>query len=340
MAFKELIFERLAGALESTRGTAIAAPTHVFNFPGLLTPSQEYDSPAESRGQKWTRFREEITRKGAAWSVPDQPADPNLITFWFNMLVAPVTSPTQPDAVNWPNTYLWTFKPTAASDDVKTATLWWGDASIQYWSSDFAIATQMQFNNDANRVEGARYNLTGMAGFPSKVSAPTIPANIAGRFLGNGLLMQLWMDTSSAIGTTEIASRVLSARHTLTNGLYPKYLAAGPSASLDYTDLGLAAEGVRLVTELTFELPNMTQYDLFAAGTVTKTRVRHNGAMIDDHTTDSFRYVEFDTYGPLKNLQWGTNGGNRTVTFTIESLYDSTLAAPFSVKVQNPRSTL
>lgn len=341
MAFKEIIFERFLGALETTRGTAIAAPTHVFNYTGLLTPVNDHDSQAESRGNKWAFYSSEIVRQGGIFSVADQPVDPGLITFWLNMAVVPVTTPTQPDATNWPTTYLWTFKPTAASDDVKTATLWWGDP-VQYWLSDFAILNSLTFNNDANQVQGARFSADGMAGFPSKVSAPTVPTNIGGRLLGNGTLMQLWMDTSSVIGTTAITGRVISARHTLNTGLFPKWLAAGPLAAMDYTAVGITKEGVRLTTELTLELPDMTQYDLFAAGTTTKTRVRHNGPVIDVYGagSNSYRYAQFDLYGPLKNLAWGENNGNRTVTFTIESLHDATLGAPYQITVQSNRATL
>lgn len=342
MAFKEIIFERLLAALEGTRGTAIAAPTHVMNGRGLLTPSQEHDEQQESRGMKWAFFNSEVVRQGAVFSTPDSPVDPNLFTFWLNMAVAPVTSATQPDATNWPSTYLWTFVPTAATDDIKTATLWWGDANIQYWSSDYAIINTLNFNNDANQIQGARFSLDGMAGFPSKVSAPTVPTNIGGRYLNNMVSANVWMDAASAIGTTAVTGRVISATHSLDTGMFPKFLAAGPLAAKDYTATGLDITGTRLVTTITLEVPDMTEYDLYAAGTTVKLRVRHNGPVIDVYGggSNSFRYVEFDTYGPLKNLSWGENGGNRTVSFTVESLYDATLGAPFRVAVQNPRSTL
>lgn len=342
MAFKEIIFERFAAALESTRGTAIAAPTHVFNFPGLLTPTQEHDEQEESRGTKWVNYYSEVVRQGAVFSTPEQPVDPNLFTFWLNMLVKPLTSATQPDAVNWPNTYLWAFVPTAASDDVKTATVWWGDPNIQYWQSDFAIANSLNFSNDSNQARGARFSIDGMAGFPSKVSAPTLPSNIGGRLLRNMVNAQVWMDAVSAIGTTAVTGRVLAANHRLTTGLFPKFLAAGPLAAMDYGDVGIEKAGIRLITDLTLEVPNMTEYDLYAAGTTVKLRVRHNGPVIDVYGggSNSYRYAEFDNYGPLKNLRWGENRGNRQVTFTVESLHDATLGASFRVAVQNSRSSL
>src|SRR5688572_9738000 len=100
MAFKEIVFERMVAALEATRGTAIASPTHVINYRGLLTPTQEFDEQEESRGQKWAFFSSEVARQGSVFSLPDQPVDPALFTFWLNMAVAPVTSASQPDAVN------------------------------------------------------------------------------------------------------------------------------------------------------------------------------------------------------------------------------------------------
>jgi len=82
----------------------------------------------------------------------------------------------------------------------------------------------------------------------------------------------------------------------------------------------------------------MTQYKLFENGTNCKLRIRHNGDLIE---TGFYHYVEVDTYGPLNFTDWGElEGTNRTLTLEVQSLYDATLGADFSVKVQNDRTAL
>lgn len=338
----ELAFERFSGALETTtgRGTAETAPTHVFNDRIVLTPFINYMEPDESRGQKFTKFRQIPARKGAAFAGAG-PADSNLIPFWLHMAVVNGISPTQPDAVNGPNTYLWSFVPDVDQDDINSMTAWWGEPNIQYFRSTFAALQEFGLSNDSNSDAEAGYTISGITQFPSKVSAPTIPANIAGGlFAGNQ--MQLWLDTGSAIGTTELTDRLVSANHNLTTGVVAKYIAAGPDHALDFVDIGIDPTVGRLVTDITLEIPDMTEYDIWAAATVAKLRVRHNSQLIESGGgNDFYRYIEFDNYGVLKFTGWGENvNSNRTATFRVESINDDTLGAPYRVAVQNNRSSL
>lgn len=339
----ELMFERFSAALEVStgRGTAESAPTHVFNMPVALTPFIDYMEPNESRGEKFSRYRQKPVRKGAAFAGSGA-ADPNLVPYWLHMAVVDNISPSQPDNVNWPNTYLWEFVPDVDADDINASTLFWGEPNIQYFRGVYGMLTELGLTNDANSGEGAQLSISGISQFPSQVADPTIPTNIAGDLLA-GNQMQIWLDTSSGIGTTEMTDRLVMASHALGTGVVPKYLAAGPSHTLDFADVSIDKTAVRLMTDFTLEVPDMTEYDIWAAGTVAKCRIRHNGAVIDVYGggSDSYSYVEFDTYGVLKLTGWGENAtGNRVANFRIESIKDATLGAPFRVAVQNNRSSL
>lgn len=332
----ELFVERVHMALESTRGTAVTTPTHSFNMKGLLTPGQGYFEPEESRGEIASVYQQKIARKGAAWTL-EGAADVNYLPFLLNMLVKPNTSPSTP--TNGVLTRLWAFVPTMTADDIKTASIIW-DLETQSLISDFGVADQMTLSNDANGEQGLMCSISGGAGITADIADPTPAANIAGAILP-GQLMSLWMDTSSAIGTTAITSRLISAQHVLNTGATYKYLAAGPTASLDFASIGRAKNVHRMVTTLVLEVPDVTQYDLFMDGTVVKCRVRHNGSLIESVTPDYYNYVEVDTYGVLKFTGWGENvGSNRTATFVIEGIKDSTLGAPYRVAVQNARTSL
>lgn len=333
----ELFVERLHGVLESARGTAINTPTHSFNMTGLLTPAVSHWSPAESRGEMASMYRDKIVRKGAAWSIGGA-VDVNYLAWFLNMGVIPNTSPSTP--TNGVLTRLWAFVPTFTADDIKTATIIW-DLDAQSLQSDYATVEQITLSNDATSEEGLTCQISGAAHFPGDVSTPTPATNIASTDLLAGQYMQLYLDTST-IGSTEVTARVLQAQHVLTTGVTYKYLAAGPaSQTLEYASLGRDKTAHNMITTLTLEVPDMTQYDQFTAGTTVMCRVRHSGSLIESVTPDYYNYVEVDTYGVMRNLSWGENAGsNRTLTVTIEGRKDSTLGAPYRIAVQNQRTSL
>lgn len=333
MAFTEIAFERLHLALETTRGAAIAAPTHLLNLPGKLTPKRTLYRPKESRGTLVAAYRNKQVRKWGEWEA-EGAADPNMLPVLFNMAIKPVTSPTTPGTLS----KLWAFVRTVNADDIKTATIWGGDPNIQSWQADFGTIDEIVIKNDASSEEVAMVSVKGQANFPAKVSAPTSPASIAGDTLP-GQQMQVWIDTSSAIGTTAVTGRVISVEHTIPVGIEYKYLAAGPAGGLEYSGLGRL--GTAAKTKIVMELPDMTQYDLWAAATTVKMRVRHNGAFIETvSTVDYYNYFEMDIYGPLDALEWGEKGANRVVELTVESEYDATLGADYRVAVQSQRTAL
>jgi hypothetical protein len=92
------------------------------------------------------------------------------------------------------------------------------------------------------------------------------------------------------------------------------------------------------VTTVVMEVADMTQFDIFEAGTLVKLRVRHNGPEIE---TGFYEYVEVDAYGYFDFDSWGDlEGTNRTVSFTLEHEYDATLGSDLRVAIMNERASL
>lgn len=329
----EIFVERFHAALESTRGTAVTTPTHSFNMVALLTPAVDHFEPKDSRGEMRQVYRQKVSRKGMAWTLQGA-GDVNYLPFLLQMAVIPNTSPSTPGGGT--NSRLWEFVPDMDTDNIKAATIIWG-LEAQNLVSDFCMIDTLTLENGADGTDGLMCNVAGAGGFPADIAAPTPAANIAGDIMV-GQTMALWMDTSSSIGTTAVTGRLLKAKHEIKTGVTYKYVAAGPTASLDFSSIGRDPAQVRCITTLTLEVPDVTQYDLFVDGTSVKCRVRHNGSLIEGSL---YNYVEVDTYGVLKNLKWGTNvNSNRTLEVTIESVKDSTLGADFRVAVQNARTSL
>lgn len=334
----EIAYETLRAAIEVTRGTAITTPTHMLNLEGTLTPKLSLYRPREQRGTTFTNYRSVATRKVAEWEGEGD-ADVNTLPFLLQMAVVPNTTPSTPtDAVA---ARLWEFVRSGTADNIKSATIWWGDPALDQLRSAFGMLDELVVENDASSEEVATVNAKGMALFPTKVAAPAATASIAGATLPGGL-MQLWIDTGTdAIGTTEIADRLISAKHTIKTGVKYKYIAKGPAASLGFSLVG-REKIASTTTEITLEFLDFTEYDEWAASTALKVRVRHNGSLIETQaSTDFYNYVEFDAYGAGTDLEWGDNEGtNRTITIVIESQYDSTLGSDTRVAVQNARATL
>lgn len=198
-------------------------------------------------------------------------------------------------------------------------------------------------NKTDDTFELSSTNTTGFTAYTSggkwHLAAPSLPAQTTGELIA-GVNMQMWLDTSSAIGTTEIAGRLVKASHTIPGGITPKFIAAGPTASLSYTRTGRAKRQITTIVDL--ELLDMAQYDIFEDDATVKLRVRHNGPAIETVSgTTFYYYVEVDTYGKLDLTDWGElEGTNRTLTLQVLSEKDNTLGASWRVAVQNARTSL
>jgi hypothetical protein len=331
--------ERVQAALEATRGTAITAPTHLLPAStGLVTPADVIYEPLEMAGI-WTKnFRHVKTRNWGEWEL-EGPADTAYLPFLLNMAINANATPTTPGGGTLSRN--WLYEVDQDADSIKTATLWWGDEGIQLWRAAFAVAETFTFTNDASGEDGATVSMSGMSNFPTKVAAPTPATRVTTGALLPPMAMQLWIDTSSAIGTTAVTGRLISATHEVSTGVGSgelKFLPSGPTSDLNYTAISRNAENIRATTTIKLEVPDMVQYDLWAASTTVKCRVRHSGSLIEGSL---YNFFQFDTYGPLRDLSWSDHAnGNRVLEFTINSQYDATLAGGFSALVQNRSTTL
>lgn len=326
----EIKFERLLAALESTRGTAIAAPTHLLNLAGVVKPNINLYKPKERRGTLIRNYRHKKTHVGSEWSLSGD-LDLNEIIYLLQMAITSVTSPATPGGAT--NTRRWTFVRDSTSDAIKASSFWWGDPNIQVFRSAFCMATELVIKTDTE--DGvASVELKGIGNLPGKVSAPTVPASIAGE-ISAGFTMQLWIDTSSAIGTTEITNRLLSAEITIPTGVVPKRRAAGATATGDFNAVGRNDFAATL--KLVFEVPDTTQYDNWAAADTLKVRLRLHGPLIE---TTFYNYLTLEIYGSFADLDWGeyADGANRTIQLTIESEYDAGAGHDFQIVVQNQRT--
>lgn len=326
----EIAFEQALGALESTRFTAITTPTRVLNTALTLTPKIEYAAPDETRGTLEGVYQDAKIAQWADWSI-DGGLDFNQLPFWLSMAVKGGVSPTQPSAGPDPTVYLWTFTPSISADDIKTATLWGFDPNITRLRAAGAVMQTLEIvgnNRGLVTMTGG-----GFARFPSKVSVAA-PSQTVGELVSATNTLFYMGSTSTAFASlTQVTGRVVDWTFSLPEQASQKWLMDG---TYDWSGIGRSKRRPMLTVQM--EIPDMTQYDLFAAGTEQRFRLRCEGSVI----SNAYKYyVEIDFRGRLNMTDWGTYvDTNRTATFEVAGIYDATLGASYQIKNENTTSAI
>jgi hypothetical protein len=234
---------------------------------------------------------------------------------------------------------LWDFVPTMTANDLKTLTLYWGDPNVQAFQAAYCQLDELTIKGDASGTDGVTLSVSGQGWFPTKTAPASTPAMLQAPFLMPSA-MQVWIDTTSAIGTTPITGRVVSAEAKIPLEGPRKWLAAGPGVDLNFGAVGRGKRHAEAT--LVFEVPDMVQYDQWDAGTSLKVRIRFNGPAIETVGAATFyHYVDVDIYGPFDGLTWGEHEGtNRTAELTILSEYNVAAAHDWAMRVQSDLATL
>ena len=335
----DITFEYMGLAVpEPTAGTPVAAPLSYFNLAGTLKMEKTLYRPVEQSGTLAKTMRTLVTRKWGSFSAAGA-LDPDILPQFLELIAKGGVTATQP--TNAVLTYDWDYSPTMTADDLVSATIFYGDPNMtQIFQGAFGIIDEIAVAGDASGTDGVTISLSGMTTAPVKLSPPAAPTRASAPLMA-ALRMQLFMDTgATAIGTTEITGKVVSASHTLPSGRKPRYVAVGPAGALTYTKTGRETRSIIARVEVEFD--NFTEYDLFAADdTPVKLRVIYNGAAIEDVTPIYYYAVTIDAYGQLMLTDYGDNEGvTRTLVFEIDTEYDDTDAQDWGLSVRNTLAAL
>lgn len=328
----EIPYEGMSVAVEATRFTAVTPPTRRLNVSGTIDPEEGDYTPADNMGTTEEAGRTAVTRRDGVWSGSGD-LDIYAAPLIMGMVAKGGVAPTTPaDGVL---TRLGTYVPTITADNLKTATMYWGDPNIRIFKGAGGTVDMLEIESDAKGTDPTKWSLSGRTQGLTDIATPALPAANYGPLLIPGN-MQVWIDAVT-IGTTAITGRVLSAKHSIPVNWAYKYPAGQDPATIPtYTRLGRGKR--RIETTIEFELPDMTQWDQWKNQTTLKVRVRHNGPLIESvggGPTLYYHYVEIDTYGPFRFGGWGEyEGTNRTITLIIRSIMDTGISASWAAKVQ------
>lgn len=341
----EVAYEYLAMALETVHGTAVTPPTYYVPFTGMVKPMRKKARAKDSNGNlaEWSRSKTVTTE--SEWSGKGA-VDPATGPAFLNIIVGAAAAPTTPTSGILAR--LWAFAPSMTTDTLKSATMYFGDPNVQIWQSTYCMGTDLTVSADASSDNAAEWTMKGFGRFPTRVAAPTLPAQIGGDMLMPSA-MQLFIDTGSAIGTTEITGRFISTDWTIPTGVTKKRYAGGPTGGLNFTKHGRVARSAKakIKVELDdYSIAALAEYQLWEADTLIKMRIRINGSLIETVAgpLSYYNYLQLDLYGPLDNLGFGeVSKSNRTMEFEVTSEYSAFAAAAgydWQLSIQNNRTTL
>ena len=334
---QQIPFEYMALAIEGTSGTAEATPDVYMNLMGTLLPQRERFAPDLSSGVLAERMQSVVTREYGQWTATG-PVDADVLPYFLEMFVDGNVTASQPGTAA--DTYQWVFAPQQSSSDIQTATIFFGDpnkTSVQRGA--YGFIDTFRFSLDASGTDGVTIDLGGMTQMPTKFAAPTMPSQAFDELIP-AITTAVFLDTSSAIGTTELTAILVSAEFDFNVGINPVYLATGEGGSRSYTRTSRSKQSVTARITLTFN--DYTQWDIAAADTDVKLRVVTHGSLIEnDAGTDYYNGFQFDVYGPLHITDYGDlDGAERTITFEVQSEYDTTAGTDYSITVTNELDAL
>jgi hypothetical protein len=230
----------------------------------------------------------------------------------------------------------WTFLPTAAADDVKTATIQLGDAA-NIGASTPGVKLNYVFGNTLNlhfekNDDGAA---TFKADFLAAKAATQITA-FTGALSDRTTIPASCNNTGVFIDTTTIGTTPDTAVISVDFNLA---LAPVPLYTLDTTT---AANGIfrpdfrRWSATIVRQYVNDTEWDKYVDKTVRKIRVRTTGPVLGG----SNYKIDLDLYGAYTNREWTDVDGIITETLTLEQVYDTTATADHQLVVVNASSTI
>lgn len=234
---------------------------------------------------------------------------------------------------------LWTFLPTVATDDIKSALIQFGysdslDASHPAGSLAYCLGDELTLKWDKTG--------DGLVTFDSKMVTPKAQTQISAFTgslsdrtvqLASANQAQVYVDAAT-IGTTP-DNFWIDGAWTLNNGFKNLYTLNGTPAAQDTLRPNARMwkfDGTRYYGGTVAD----TEWDAYIAKTVRKIRVLTTGPALGGSTYK----ISLDLYGVYTAMQNAEVDGLGVQKFTLEPLYDTTATADFVLAVTSDEATI
>lgn len=331
----ETILLQLQAALESTRGTDLAATRKVY---AQFTPSytRALMDFADTSGTFHARRRVGYGREKAGGTAVDICTYEDL-AWWLQMGVKGGVSGTGDGGT--PVAYTYTFTPTIISDDLKSATFEFGDSGNPYQISQMMVNSftlRMDADNDSEPgwmidVELIGRDLTSVS-FTGALSDRSTEVILA---RGTKLYID---DAGGTIGTTQKTGSLIKCSITVNNNIHYKAFAE----DVTYVAANKVGRGAQTVdAQFTFEFDADTEFAKYrtAAGAQRLIRLEQSGSLVHG-SSNTYKRFRADLYGYWNSWSRSDREGNLTADFGFAGFYDSGASKTFSFEVVNALSSL
>jgi len=325
----EVVLIKHQAGLESTRGTQVAATRKVYGtgmwdetVPPIWTEDEDRQSfDAHFRSQPG--LIQSGMQLDAAATYEDVP-------WWCQLaLKGGVTGVLSNTSV-----YTYTFVPTQATDDLKTATIETGD-DTQAWKAGFVMVDELELSAALGEAIKLRVKLIA-----DDFATATFTGALSDRVLEDAVthLSKVAIGNAGAVPSSYLTGRLIGWTFKVQNMLKPKFFADGGGAK--YTGMGRARR--KFTLDLAFEgnAATITERANYDSKTPRVVRVTAIGSNIAASSPTTPKSIDIVLAGIWTKYQVGKRDTNVIFNATLEGQYDSALAYALSLAVANALSAL
>lgn len=258
--------------------------------------------------------------------------------FMFGTTIRGNITPTQPDATNEPNAFLWTYQgglTTGNTPDITngidTLTIEYGD-NLDDYEAEYCFTKTLVITGAPNEPVTFEWTLTGAQVTAGITPTPALTVQTVKYYPSN--MVSFYIDTSYAnIGTTAKTDLLKGFTWTLETMFTPRYTAGGA-----YTYKGVNEDWKKVELELEYKRGTLSEVEkaLWEAGSSTYLRIKLGLPASEeiDSGQSNPPYIYLD--GAYHYTEWPApedDNGARTESVTAHSVYDSTGTRDFEVAV-------
>lgn len=316
--------------IEATRGTLVAATRILDMDPGgavlkrSATVIRVRNAGSLATSHRSYPGRDIISIEVAGtWTY-------NWAPWWFNHFLGPLAAGTGATADK-----LWAFTSTEISDtadNLKSSS--WEVSGKDTRPGEYKVAGVMgqKLSLSIKQDQPWTYKAT-LIGQVVTIAAKTGALSAAATITDVlGTLTKVYIDTSSAFGTTQRAGAVVSADIDITVGTNPRYTLDGQR-----NPFRMAVTGNRQISaKLVVEYDAQTEYTAAHAGTAKRVRIKATGPTLGAST-----YIcQLDLPGTWDSHEFGDDDGVVTEQMTLTGQYDTTPASDIAAQIVTDSATL
>lgn len=329
----EMALESLQVGLESTRGTPVAATRIEPILGGTFAERIPREFPAEARGTFVPVYRDFPTGNHVEVSGVQVAPTFEGLPWWLNLFVkGGVTS----GSTVHTSGKSYTFSPTAASDDLKTATFECVYQQQNY-TIPFVLGNRLELGWGADQAMSLSMDFLGQ-----KMTAQAKTAALSAVDYEDiiGSKFSTYVD-GTTIGTTAVYG-VYEGRLTINNNWVQEFVGDG---NLHPRDAHRNRPEYSLQLSMYADAAGIAEYGVWKAGTsgqstMRKIRVNVSGTDIAGSSPTTPRTLRLDWYGGWDTAEPIDKDGKRAFQFTSRGRFDTGASLPFQIYLESALATL